>query len=155
VTRVASISVPGASIPAGASYAFLGGSGVTEQGRTASVIEAALVESIHAEMQTRGFQLSASRDADILFGFIASPTEDLDPDETMRRFGVYLGKDGWNSPAPTGSLLVLLVGRQTQSALWRASIQADVREDLGDRERAERISGFIARLFRTFPPTGE
>jgi hypothetical protein len=148
-SRVSAVSSSG-PIAAGSTWAWFSGSGVIGEGDEARFVEGSIREDLVRQLTGRGFVGASSESADYLVGFVVAPTEELDPEEVSRRFGLSLGGESWRRE-PTGSLLVLVYDQRARRVVWKAVVQAGVQRNLDPARRRERLVEHVERVFRTFP----
>jgi Domain of unknown function (DUF4136) len=121
----------------------------------------AIVAAVDRELAVRGLVLAPSDEADVHVAYFAALTVGF----SQSYLGEYYGYvTGWASPIPQGlapstsmtvyekgTVLVDVVHRATNRAIWRGTVVTRIHQEHTLEKRVERINDGAARLFRNFP----
>jgi hypothetical protein len=120
-----------------------------------------IVEAVDRELARRGLTQADRNTADVLVVYFAALTVGFNKSYVGEYYGYITG---WPSPIPTGlapstsadiyeqgTVVVDMVQRASNRAIWRGSVATRVQQGRKLEERIERINEGTERMFEQFP----
>jgi Domain of unknown function (DUF4136) len=137
-------------------YAWINKDATGDRRLDSSLVDARIRTAIETQLRAKGYTVAVNRDPEFLVAYHVGMKDLMKGASTQnyigdRVHGTYTTISDIQ-PYNEGTLLIDIVDAGSQQLVWQASVQAEVDQGLGPRERDERISSVVRAMLAHFPP---